>query len=177
MGNRNKSTNLHCVATRLNVVNKFKRGQRLSALLHNPFLRMDLDFEVLRDKRIHAIVDHEYRAINRIVNGKVQHCAEEIVLLAKLFHPALEFFGPFALVFFEVITTFEQERQLVITVMPETEKSGKVQVKLVQVAEVVPLVSANLFRHLVHNAKRIVLHQVFHFHIIDQILKERLLKR
>lgn len=68
---------------------------------------MNSDLKVLRDKRIHPVVDHDHRAVDGVIHGEVEYGAEEILVFAEIFDPGFERQRPFLAILFEVALAVE----------------------------------------------------------------------
>lgn len=133
---------------------------------------MKFNCEVLRDKGIHPVVNHEDRAINGIVYRQVEYSPEEIVVNAEFFHPLFKLCRPFLLILFKIVTTIKQERQLIVRIIAVAKNSHQVQVKFMKVTVIALVVLRDFFGHFIDNSQWVVLQQVFNFNVIDQVMEE-----
>lgn len=138
---------------------------------------MDLHLEELTNESIHSVIDHEYRTVDRIEHGEVQHRPEKVMMLAEAFRPFFECPRPLILVLIECISPFENEFELVVTVILVPENPREVDVELVKVSEVSAVVLLDPDRHRIEHSQGVCPQKVFNLYEVDEILQQACFQR
>jgi hypothetical protein len=136
---------------------------------------MDSHLKVLGDKRIHTVIDHQHGTFGRVKNGKVKHSPQKILLFAEFLHPTFIMGSPFFLILMQIVFSFENKLQLVVTIVFITEQAHEIDIKLMQVPEVGVVMFLYFSRHLILDSKRITSEEIFDLHKIDEVLKQGVL--